>query len=97
MIKIVTACWLLLFSTNLWADDMRPASLTITALDNNRFDVIWKVPAKGKQRLKLDVTFDISDYYNDDIVEEEVYYFESGEDVLLTIVLELVLENLVLF
>jgi len=60
MIKIVTACWLLLFSTNLWADDMRPASLTITALDNNRFDVIWKVPAKGKQRLKLDVTFDIS-------------------------------------
>ena len=49
---------LALVSHNILADDMRPASLTITAIDESHFDVIWKVPAKGNKRLTLDVVFD---------------------------------------
>ncbi|HEY9035075.1 MAG TPA: HupE/UreJ family protein [Pseudomonadales bacterium] len=43
------------------ADDLRPASLTITAMDNGLYQVAWKVPAnKGRERLALDVEFDAS-------------------------------------
>ena len=40
------------------ADDMRPASLSVEHLTGNEFLVKWKVPAKGNQRLSLDVFFD---------------------------------------
>ncbi|TKB46086.1 HupE/UreJ family protein [Thalassotalea mangrovi] len=40
------------------ADDMRPASLTISQLEASSFDVIFKVPARENARLKLDVSFD---------------------------------------
>ncbi len=49
---------LLLLSTNGWADNMRPASLTITAVDSSHFNITWKVPAIGDKRLKLSVNFD---------------------------------------
>jgi len=45
-------------SNNVWADNMRPASLTIEAIDKNHFTVIWKIPAIGNKRLKLAVNFD---------------------------------------
>jgi len=48
----------LLLSTNTWADNMRPASLTVEATNNNQFNIIWKVPAIGDKRLKLAVEFD---------------------------------------
>lgn len=61
-LAFVTVAFIVLLSPvcELWADDMRPASLTIQAQDNTLFDVVWKVPAKGDKRLKLDVVFDSS-------------------------------------
>jgi len=46
------------FSKLIFADDMRPASLNITAVDNNSYNLVWKVPAKGNKRFLLDVKFD---------------------------------------
>lgn len=40
------------------ADDMRPASLSVTQLQGDELLVKWKVPARGSQRLSLDVVFD---------------------------------------
>lgn len=40
------------------ADDMRPASLSVQQLQGNELLVKWKVPARGSQRLSLDVMFD---------------------------------------
>lgn len=42
------------------ADDMRPASLSVEQLTDTEFLIKWKVPAKGSQRLNLDVIFDQS-------------------------------------
>lgn len=66
MKQIVSAFLLLCFSVLALADDMRPASLTITAVSDTNFDVIWKVPAKNNKRLKLDVIFD------DDVINTSV-------------------------
>ena len=55
---------LFLFSSQLFidprafADDMRPASLSIEQQNNDQFLVTWKVPAKNNQRLALNVSFD---------------------------------------
>ncbi|PKI18212.1 HupE/UreJ family protein [Colwellia sp. 12G3] len=49
---------LIFISPNVWADNMRPASLTIEAIDDSNFTVIWKIPALGNKRLKLAVDFD---------------------------------------
>jgi hydrogenase/urease accessory protein HupE len=49
-----------LLSTTSRADNMRPASLTIEAVDQTHLNISWKVPAKGGKRLKLDVIFDKS-------------------------------------
>lgn len=59
MQKLLFICCLIL-SSQVIADDMRPASLTITAIDDSRFDVVWKVPIKGDRQLSLDVVFDDS-------------------------------------
>jgi len=49
-----------LFCTDVFADDMRPASLTITASSNTNFDVVWKVPLKNgnKERISFVVPSD---------------------------------------
>jgi len=39
--------------SNAIADDMRPASLTITATSHTDFDVVWKVPLKNGKKEKI--------------------------------------------
>ncbi|WP_019026941.1 HupE/UreJ family protein [Colwellia piezophila] len=39
-----------LFASQALADDMRPASLTITATSNTNFDVVWKVPLRNGKK-----------------------------------------------
>lgn len=48
---------LLCLSTYSWADELRPAYLQMTEIEQNVFAVLWKVPAKGEQRLALYVRF----------------------------------------
>ncbi len=44
-----------------FGDDIRPAYLQIKALDENNYDVVWKVPAKRNgEKLALNVEFDMS-------------------------------------
>jgi len=40
-------------SSEVLADDMRPASLTITASSDTNFDVVWKVPLKNGKKEKI--------------------------------------------
>ncbi len=51
-------CFFILISQAVFADDMRPASLTIQSLDNKTFDVVWKLPLKSEKNPLLSVTFD---------------------------------------
>lgn len=44
---------LTLFCSEVLADDMRPASLTITATSNTDFDVVWKVPLRNGKKEKI--------------------------------------------
>lgn len=44
---------LLCFCVEVFADDMRPASLTITATSNTAFNVVWKVPLKNGRKEKI--------------------------------------------
>jgi len=41
---------LTIFCNEVLADDMRPASLTITATSNTDFDVVWKVPLRNGKK-----------------------------------------------
>jgi len=43
----------ILLSANVLADDMRPASLTITATSSTDFDVVWKVPLKNGKKERI--------------------------------------------
>ena len=43
-----------------YGDDMRPASLTITARDSTHFDALLKIPVRNGSRQQLDVQFDAS-------------------------------------
>ncbi|OUR84513.1 hypothetical protein A9Q75_02370 [Colwellia psychrerythraea] len=57
-IKILLRLTLLLplltfFCSEVLADDMRPASLTITATSNADFDVVWKVPLRNGKKEKI--------------------------------------------
>ena len=56
--RYFTVCLLLIFSPLLWADDMRPASLTIKRVDASTYDVTWKVPIKKGVLPSLSVVFD---------------------------------------
>jgi len=42
-----------LFGSDVLADDMRPASLTITATSNTNFDLVWKVPLRNGKKEKI--------------------------------------------
>lgn len=55
---IISLCFFMLISQAVFADDMRPASLTISSLDNKTFDVVWKLPLKSGKTPPLSVTFD---------------------------------------
>jgi hydrogenase/urease accessory protein HupE len=48
----------LILSSSLWADDMRPASLTIEAIDDTSYKISWLVPVKNGVRPALSVDFD---------------------------------------
>jgi hydrogenase/urease accessory protein HupE len=41
------------FCSQVLADDMRPASLTITATSDTDFDVVWKVPLRNGKKEKI--------------------------------------------
>lgn len=45
-----------IFSVGLWADDLRPASLTIQQIDPTRYDISWTVPLKNGVRPDFSVT-----------------------------------------
>lgn len=49
---------LFIFSVGSSADNMRPASLTIQAIDQTHMTIVWKVPTKQGNRLALEVVFD---------------------------------------
>ncbi|MCO1335623.1 HupE/UreJ family protein [Microbulbifer sp. OS29] len=44
----------------LWAHELRPAYLQIVQIDQQIYEVLWRVPAQGKLRLAMDVRFDDS-------------------------------------
>jgi len=56
--QVLLCLWILLFSALSWADDMRPASLTIKAVDALSYDVSWTVPVKNGERPALRVVFE---------------------------------------
>ena len=41
-----------------WADDFRPASLTLQPLANDRYEVLWNLPIKNRQLPQFNVVFD---------------------------------------
>ncbi|HEU4689665.1 MAG TPA: HupE/UreJ family protein [Vicinamibacterales bacterium] len=54
----VIATLLLAFTAPVWADVFRPAYLELRQKDDETFDVMWKVPARGEtMRLAIHVTF----------------------------------------
>ena len=57
MMKFFVFFWMLISGSLAWADDMRPASLTVKAVDAFSYEVIWTVPIKNGERPDLSVTF----------------------------------------
>lgn len=55
--KLLLFFWMLAVSFLSWADDMRPASLTVTTIDSFSYEVNWSVPLKNGRRPDLSVTF----------------------------------------
>ena len=55
--KYVLLCLLMFFSTELLADDMRPASVNINLINDTDFDLVWKVPIRNGVKEKLSVVF----------------------------------------
>jgi len=53
MLFVLVTCLFFVSSAEVLADDMRPASLTITATSNTDFDVVWKVPLKNGKKEKI--------------------------------------------
>jgi len=58
MIKYFTALLLTLFSLLAIADEMRPALVQINQVDDNHYQILWKVPARGEMKLKLSLIID---------------------------------------
>ncbi|OUS31345.1 hypothetical protein A9Q98_02770 [Thalassotalea sp. 42_200_T64] len=50
-------CLLMFLSAHTLADDMRPASLNISSINNTDFDVVWKVPLRNGIKEELSVVF----------------------------------------
>jgi hydrogenase/urease accessory protein HupE len=59
------------------ADELRPAYLQLTEQEPGVFSVLWKVPARGQQRLSLDVSFDRAHA----VVQKPVEGFVSGSHI----------------
>ncbi len=58
MVRALIGMLLLAWSALAAGDDFRPAYLEIRELDNERYDVLWKVPSKGQaQRPAISVHF----------------------------------------
>lgn len=55
MMKVCVCFWLMLVGTLSWADDMRPASLTIKTVDTFTYELSWTVPVKNGQRPEFSV------------------------------------------
>lgn len=55
--KYALLCLMMLFSTELLADDMRPASVNINLINDTEFDLVWKIPIRNGVREKLAVVF----------------------------------------
>ena len=58
MARYILILLLVVSGSPVLADEIRPAYLQLTEQPNNVFSVLFKVPAKGQQRLSLDVSFD---------------------------------------
>jgi len=58
MMKYLTALLLTLFSIVVIADEMRPALVQINQVDDNHYQILWKVPARGEMKLKLSLIID---------------------------------------
>jgi len=56
VIYLLVLC-ILPFPPSAAAHEIRPAYLQIEQLDTQRFDIIWRVPARGQLRLSLNVQF----------------------------------------
>lgn len=57
--SLVAISFLLLLAGLVQADELRPAYLQLKELPDERFEVLWKVPALGaNRRLSIDVKFD---------------------------------------
>ena len=54
----LSLCFIMLISQTVYADDMRPGSLTIKSINNKIFDVVWKLPLKAGKAPPLSVSFD---------------------------------------
>lgn len=55
--KRVLLSLLILISFNIFADDMRPASVNINIINDTEFDLVWKIPIRNGVREGLTVTF----------------------------------------
>ncbi|WOH38657.1 HupE/UreJ family protein [Thalassotalea fonticola] len=55
--KYVLLYLLMFFSTELLADDMRPASVNINLVNDTDFDLVWKIPIRNGVRETLTVVF----------------------------------------
>ncbi|MGD8592954.1 MAG: HupE/UreJ family protein [Gammaproteobacteria bacterium] len=55
MMKYVAIILFVISNSPLLADELRPAYLQLTEVEPQTFSVLWKVPARGNQRLSLDV------------------------------------------
>jgi hydrogenase/urease accessory protein HupE len=58
MMRYLILLFLVLIESPVLADELRPAYLQISEQQDNVFSVLFRVPAKGQQRLSLDVLFD---------------------------------------
>ncbi|QBY02993.1 HupE/UreJ family protein [Thalassotalea sp. HSM 43] len=58
MLRYLLASWCLLASFVSVADDFRPASLTIQAIDQSQYEVLWKVPIKNNKAPAFAIIFD---------------------------------------
>ena len=50
---LLAALLLCIFAASVQAHEVRPGYLAVRQIDTERFDVLWKVPAKGGMRLGL--------------------------------------------
>jgi len=56
--KYIAALLLTILSFAVIADEMRPALVQINQVDENHYQILWKVPARGEMKLKLSLIID---------------------------------------